>query len=123
MAKTYVRIYGPPLLKAMKALEGVAVEMSKSSEVKFSHKCVPYPSRMQSDRRDWESYLKSLQNTYTECYEPQKIISDASMTLGEYDFMFEWAEKKPSMKQVQNLITEVDKSLAPLGVLYTMTTK
>jgi len=123
MAKTYVRIFGPPLLKAMKALEGVAVEMSKSTEVKFSHKCVPYPSRMQSDKRDWESYLKNLQHTYTDCYEPQKIISDASMTLGEYDFMFEWAEKKPSMKQVQNLITEVDKSLAPLGVLYTMTTK
>lgn len=123
MAKTYVRIYGPPLLKALKTLEGVAVEMSKSSEVKFSHKCVPYPTRMQSDKNDWESYLKNLQNTYTDCYEPQKIISDASMTLGEYDFVFEWAEKKASMKKVQGLIEKIDGALGDLGVLYSLKTE
>ncbi len=122
MAKTYVRIYGPPLLKAMKALEGVAVEMSKSTEVKFSHKCVPYPTRMQSDKRDWETYLKNLQNTYTDCYEPQKIISDAGMTLGEYDFVFDWVEK-PSMKKVQGLIEKIDGALGELGVLYSLKTE
>ena len=123
MTKTYVRIYGPPLLKAIKTLEGVAVEMSKSSEVKFSHKCVPYPTRMQSDKNDWETYLKNLQNTYTDCYEPQKIISDASMTLGEYDFVFEWAEKKASMKRVQDLIEKIDGALGDLGVLYSLKTE
>jgi hypothetical protein len=123
MAKTYVRIYGPPLLKALKTLEGVAVEMSKSSEVKFSHKCVPYPTRMQSDKRDWESYLKNLQNTYTDCYEPQKIISDARMSLGEYDFVFEWADDKPSMKKVQDLIENIDGALGELGVLYSLKTE
>lgn len=122
MTKTYVRIYGPPLLKAIKALEGVAVDMSKATEVKFSHKCVPYPTRLQSDRRDWDNYLKNLQNTYTDCYEPQKIISDASMTFGDYDFVFEWSVK-PSMKKVQDLIEKVDKSLTGLGVHYTLTTK
>lgn len=123
MAKTYVRIFGPPLLKAIKALEGVAVDMSKNTEVKFSHKCIPYPTRTQSDRRDWQSYLKNLQNTYTDCYEPQKIISDASMTLGEYDFAFEWAEKKPSMKKVQGLIEKIDGALAELGVYYALVTE
>ena len=97
--------------------------MSKSTEVKFSHKCVPYPSRMQSDKRDWETYLKNLQHTYTDCYEPQKIISDASMTLGEYDFVFEWAERKPSMKKVQDLIKKIDGALGELGVYYSLKTE
>lgn len=122
MTKTYVRIFGPPLLKAIKALEGVAVDMSKAIEVKFSHKCVPYPTRLQSDKRDWNTYLKNLQNTYKDCYEPQKIISDASMTLGEYDFMFEWTEK-PSMKKILGLIENIDGALGDLGVHYSLTTE
>lgn len=122
MTKTYIRIFGPPLLKAIKALEGVAVDMSKATEVKFSHKCVPYPTRLQSDKRDWNNYLKNLRNTYTDCYEPQKIISDASMTLGEYDFMFEWTEK-PTMKNIQGLIEKIDGSLGDLGVYYSLTTE
>jgi len=122
MAKTYVRIFGPPLLKAIKALEGVAVDMSKAIEIKFSHKCVPYPTRLQSDKRDWNNYLKNLKNTYTDCYEPQKIISDASMTLGEYDFVFEWTEK-PSMKKILGLIENIDGALGDLGVHYSLTTE
>lgn len=109
-------------MKAIRALEGVAVEMSKATEVKFSHKCVPYPTRLQSDRTDWNNYLSNLSRTYTDCYEPQKIISDASMTLGEYDFIFEWSTK-PRMKQVQNLIEKIDKSLEKMGVYYTLTTE
>ncbi|HDJ21657.1 MAG TPA: hypothetical protein ENF19_00450, partial [Candidatus Bathyarchaeota archaeon] len=122
MVKSSVRIYGPPLLKAIRALEGVAVEMSNKTRLKFSHKCIPYPTRLQSDRNDWESYLKNLQKTYQDCYEPEKIISDASMTLGEYDFVFEWSEK-PNLDQVQELIEKIDEALAKVGVLYTITTE
>jgi len=109
-------------MKAIKVLEGVAVEMSKAYEVKFSHKCVPYPTRMQSNRRDWDSYLKNLSKTYTDCYEPEKIISDASMTLGEHDFVFEWTSK-PSMKKIEDLIEKLDESLTGLGVHYSLTTE
>ena len=109
-------------MKAIRSLEGVAVEMSKATEVKFSHKCVPYPTRMQSDKNDWNNYLKNLSNTYKDCYEPVKIISDASMTLGEYDFVFEWVSM-PSMKRVQNLIEKIDAALADVGVLYTLKTE
>lgn len=122
MAKTYVRLYGPPLMKAIHALEGVAVELSKAVEIKFSHKCVPYPTRLQSDKNDWNTYLKNLSNTYRDCYEPVKIISDASMTLGDHDFVFEWSEK-PSLKKVQNLIVKIDDALAEVGVHYTLTTE
>lgn len=96
--------------------------MSKVIEVKFSHKCVPYPTRLQSDKRDWNNYLKNLQKTYTDCYEPQKIISDASMTLGDYDFVFEWTEK-PSMKKILGLIENIDGALGDLGVHYSLTTE
>jgi len=109
-------------LKAIRTLEGVAVEMSNKTRLKFSHKCIPYPTRLQSDRNDWESYLKNLQKTYQDCYEPEKIISDASMTLGEYDFVFEWSEK-PNLDQVQELIEKIDEALAKVGVLYTITTE
>ncbi len=122
MAKTYVRIYGPPLMKALQALEGVAVEMSKEREVKFSHKCIPYPTRLQADNRDWNNYLNNLKNTYVDCYEPAKIISDAHQTLGDQDFMFEWAEK-PTLKQLESLIEKVDTALGGLGVHYTLTTE
>ena len=122
MVKSYVRIYGPPLLKAIKTLEGVAVEMSNKTEVKFSHKCVPYPTRLQSDRNDWNAYLKNMQRTYKDCYEPEKIISDASMTLGDYDFVFEWTSK-PTIVQIEDFISKVDASLAEVGVLYTLTTE
>ena len=122
MVKSYVRIYGPPLLKAIKTLEGVAVEMSNKTQVKFSHKCVPYPTRMQSDRNDWNTYLKNLQNTYRDWYEPEKIISDASMTLGEYDFVFEWTSK-PSLSHIEDLIGNIDVALEDIGVLYTLTTE
>ena len=122
MVKSYIRIYGPPLLKAIKVLEGVAVDMSNKTEVKFSHKCVPYPTRLQSDKNDWNAYLKNMQKTYTDCYEPEKILSDASMTLGDYDFVFEWTSK-PSIAKIEELIAVVDTALAEVGVLYTMTTE
>ena len=122
MVKSYIRIYGPPLLKAIKVLEGVAVDMSNKTEVKFSHKCVPYPTRLQSDKNDWNAYLNNMKKTYTDCYEPEKIISDASMTLGDYDFVFDWTSK-PSIAKIEDLIAVVDTALAEVGVLYTMTTE
>jgi len=103
-------------------LEGVAVELSKTTEVKFSHKCIPYPTRTQTDKRDWNTYLNTLKNTYVECYEPQKIISDAKQIMGDEDFMFEWTEK-PTMKQVEDLIGRIDEALAGMGVLYTLKTE
>lgn len=122
MVKSYVRIYGPPLLKAIRALEGVAVEMSNKTQVKFSHKCVPYPNRLQSDKNDWNTYLRNLQNTYKDCYEPEKIISEASMTLGDHDFVFEWTSK-PSLAQIEELINKIDAVLGEVGVQYTLTTE
>jgi hypothetical protein len=110
-------------MKALQALESVAVEMSKEKEIKFSHKCIPYPTRLQADNRDWNNYLNNLKSTYIDCYEPAKIISDAKPLLGDHDFMFEWVDKKPTLKQLEGLITKIDAVLAGMGVYYTLTTE
>ncbi len=122
MATSYVKIYGPPMLKAIKALEAVAVDLSKVTEVKFSHKCLPYPTRNQPNTRDFEQYIKNMQRIYVDCYEPVKLISDSRQMLGEYDFLFEWAEK-PTMAKIENLVEKIDEALKDLGCHYTLMTK
>jgi hypothetical protein len=120
MVKSYIKIYGPPILKAIKALEAVAVDMSKATSMKFSHKCLPYPS--QSNTRDWDAYLKNMERIYVDCYEPVRLISEGQQQLGEYDFFFEWAEK-PNMGKIEDLLGKIDESLKGLGCRYTITTK
>ena len=122
MARSYVKVYGPPVMKAIKALEGVAVEMSKATDVKFSHKCLPYPTRYQSNTRDWNQYLKNMERMYVDCYEPVKLISESQQVLGEYDFFYEWTEE-PKMAQIEDLLEKIDGALEGLGCSYTLTTK
>ena len=122
MVRSYIRVYGPPLLKAIRALEAIAVEMSKAVDVKFSHACIPYPSRMQSDTRDWNQYLNNMKKMYVDCYEPVKIISNASEMLGDFDFFFEWTGT-PTMEQIENLIEKIDNALVELGCYYSVTTE
>jgi tRNA A58 N-methylase Trm61 len=114
MVRSYIRVYGPPLLKAIRALEAIAVEMSNA--------CIPYPSRMQSDTRDWNQYLNNMKKMYVDCYEPVKIISNASEMLGDFDFFFEWTGT-PTMEQIENLIEKIDNALVELGCYYSVTTE
>ncbi|MCW4035886.1 MAG: hypothetical protein NWE75_01715 [Candidatus Bathyarchaeota archaeon] len=122
MSRSYVKIYGPPVIKAIEALEAVAVDMSKATGLKFSHKCIPYPTRMQLSTSDWDQYLKNMQRLYVDCYEPVRLISDSHQLLGEYDFFFEWAEE-PSIAQIEGLLKKIDDALEGLGCNYTLTTK
>ena len=122
MVTSYVKIYGPPVLKAIKALEAVAVDISKATGVKFDHKCLPHPTRVQSTTRDFEQYLKNMQRMYVDCYEPVKLISDSHQMLGEYDFLFEWAEK-PTMAKIESLVEKIDEALKGLGCHYTLVTE
>ncbi len=110
------------MLKALTALEAVAVDLSKVTEVKFNHKCLPYPDRMQSNVRDFEQYLEGMKRIYVDCYEPVKLISDSRQMLGVYDFLFEWAEK-PTMAKIEDLVETIDEALKDLGCHYTLMTK
>lgn len=120
MVSSYIKIYGPPVLASIKALEAVAVDMSKATSLKFSHKCLPYP--MQSNTRDWDEYLKNMERMYVDCYEPVRLIIEGQQQLGEYDFVFQWTEK-PSMKKIEDLLGKIDEALKDLGSRYTITTK
>jgi hypothetical protein len=122
MVRSYVKIYGPPIVKAINALEAVAVDMSKATDVKFSHKCLPYPTRYQSNTNDWNQYLKNMERMYVDCYEPVKLIIDSYQMLGEYDFLFEWAEK-PTMAKIKDLVEKIDDALEDLGCHYTLMTE
>jgi hypothetical protein len=122
MVRSFVRIYGPPVLEAIDALESIAVELSKTTGIKFSHTCIPYPERLQSNKTDWETFLKKMQDIYVDCYEPLKLISDSAYMLGEYDFFFEWDEK-PSLEEIRGLIGRIDEALKGMGCMYTTTTK
>lgn len=122
MVRSYVKIYGPPVMGAIKALEAVAIDMSKATDLKFSHKCIPYPTRMQSSTNDWDQYMKDMQRLYVDCYEPVRLISDSHQLLGDYDFFFEWTEE-PKTAQVEELLKKIDDALEGLGCNYTLTTK
>jgi len=117
--KSYVKVYGPPLLKAIKALEKVAIGMP---EVCIWNTVIAYsPLSIRYDVYD------DVQAYFAEFGEvPEKrcstIISKSGESLGEYDFFFEWF-KKPTMDELNNLIDKVDEALEPLGVMYTLTTK
>jgi len=124
MARSYVKIYGPPVLKAIQALEGVAVEMSKATSIKFRHSCQPqgYPGHIEPGKRDWDQYLEHMKRTYVDCYEPVRLVSESDQLLGEYDFFYEWTED-PDMKKIEGLIEKIDGALEGIGCYYTITTK
>ena len=122
MVRSYIRICGPPVLEAIDALEGIAVELSKTTGIKFSHGSIPYPERLQSKKTDWETFLKKMKDLYVDIYEPAKLISDSAYMLGEYDFFFEWDET-PSLEELRGLIGRIDGALKGMGCFYTTITK
>jgi len=117
--KSFVKVSGPPLLKAIKALEKVAIGLPEvciwDTFIAYS----PLSSRYEG-YEDVQDYFVGVGKV------PEKrcstIISKSGESLGEYDFFFEWF-KKPTMDELNNLIEKIDEALAPLGVKYTLTTK
>ncbi len=125
---SYVKIYGPPLMKALKALEKVAIDMPEvcimDTNILASlslPEVYSYGTRsLGSDTTHGvNEFFKDEEIPEERC---DTIISKSGQKLGEYDFFFEWFEK-PNMGQVEDLIKRIDEALAPLGVKYTLTTK
>ena len=116
--RSFIKIYGPPMMKALKELQKIAVDMP---EVKIMDKIISggMPNFMEMEYTS--NYFTSLPTTIT-MERSANIISEAGELLGEYDFFFEW-ETGPSMDQLNELIEKVDEALAPLGCRYTITTK
>jgi hypothetical protein len=115
--KSYIKIYGPPVLKAIKALETVAVD--------FPEVCIMDTIiAMSGPQFDTEETISDFfggvgEITVERC---SNIISKSGESLGEYDFFFEWFVK-PSTEQLNELIEKIDAALKPLKCMYTITTK
>ncbi len=130
MARSYIKIYGPPISKAIRALEKVAVEYSKTKTIR--HYDILTPSlvssyldetmRGVSPRGATEYGQNLLPEIEMPVEEKTKLISKASDTLGEYDFFFEWGEE-PTKQEVLELIAKIDEALTDCGCRYTIVTK
>ena len=116
--KSYIKIYGPPILKAIQALETIAVELP---EVCIMDSILEQSSDIISDPEELNSYFQSLSVPITRerC---GSIISKSGESVGEYDFYFEWFTE-PSNAQLNLLIEQIDEVLSPIGCKYTITTK
>ena len=115
--KSYIKIYGPPVLKSIRVLEKLAVKMPEICIID-SVLIRDLPKNLASDIGGYFSSA-GIHVPVERC---ESIISKSGESLGEYDFFFEWS-KKPSSAQFNDLIEKIDDALAPLGSGYTITTK
>ena len=120
--KSYIKIYGPPVLEAIEALENLSIDMPEVCIMNPIIYSIPdYNERFQDldQVRDYFSNVRSLGEIELE--QCDKLISKTGDSLGEYDFFFEWFVD-PDSDQVKQLIKKIDETIKPLGCSYTITT-
>jgi len=127
--RSYIKIYGPPVLEAIKKLEKLAVDMPEVSIMDYVIAQDISPSVVKELDVGKVTAGGSISGFFLErtgvvlpvkrCH---SIISKHGQKLGEYDFFFEWYEE-PKGSQLNDLIGKIDEALKPLGCLYTITTK
>ena len=116
--KSYIKIYGPPILKALDELEKVAGEMPEISF--YYHYILGFIRVGKSSLTPFEEGPLGLGEKFKA--KSGTSVSKSGYTLGDYDFFFEWA-KEPDGQQLRNLIEKIENVLTPLGCRYTITTK
>ncbi|MGD9130013.1 MAG: hypothetical protein PVH73_00375 [Candidatus Bathyarchaeota archaeon] len=128
--RSYIKIFGPPILEAIRELEKVAIDMPEvcvMDQVILKDLSPRIASDIGGNKVGTVDVAVSgffMQRTgvvvpVKRCH---SIISKHGQKLGEYDFFFEW-HKEPSTSQLNTLIEKIDLALKPLGCLYTITTK
>jgi hypothetical protein len=117
--KTYVRIYGPPLMEALDELQKIAGGMPKVTHYHFMANYMPLPFPEPTVSGGPGAILPSpaVPKKVTE-----PLISKSGHTLGDHDFFFEWTED-PSWDQMRELVSKIDKAFTRLGCKYTLSTK
>jgi hypothetical protein len=119
MTKTsFIKIHGPPVLKSIRALEKIAVDMP---EVCIMNTLIIESQPEFADPVYTNEYFSSIPAPI-EVERCNTIISKSGQKLGEFDFFFEWFTD-PSMEQLNELIEKIDEALTPIGSRYTITTK
>lgn len=128
--RSYIKVYGPPILEAIRELEKVAIGMPEvcvMDQVILKDLSPRIARDLGGDTVGTVDVAVSgffMQRTgvvvpVKRCH---SIISKHGQKLGEYDFFFEWYEE-PETSQLIDLIRKIDEALKPLGCRYTITTK
>lgn len=115
--RSYIKIYGPPYLKAIKALERISLGMP---EVCIMDTILATYGALSSE--ETMSYFTPLADSPIDEQRCNRIISKYGRRIGEFDFFFEWFGD-PTSEQLNGLIERIDSALSPLGCRYTITTK
>jgi hypothetical protein len=134
---TYVKIFGPPVLKAIRALEFIAVNMPQVRIMdtiivqglpESMKRDVGVSSTQRGGRGSLGLYPGGMIDRYFSSHDvampverTESIVSDAGERLGDYDFFFEWVQG-PTKEQLFDLLERIDNALAPLGCWYRITT-
>jgi len=129
IVRSYIKLYGPPILKAIGALDKIAVSMPG---VCMMNTMIirGIPASLAADlggqaiilQRDAVRGYFEASGVSIPVERCENIISKSGEMLGEYDFFFEWF-KEASQAQLNELIEKIDDSLISLGCYYTITTR
>jgi hypothetical protein len=136
--RSYIKIFGPPILKAIRALEQIAIDMpevrivdiimvqgmpasisrdvgASSSQKRGTGHLGLYPGGTVRRYSSSPDLVIPVERT-------RSIISDAGERIGDYDFFYEWLQE-PTQVQLFDLIDRIETALTPLGCRYRITTK
>ena len=121
--RSYIKIYGPPILETLRALEKVGVDTPEVCIMDINIELQSAIDPFQEDERV-QQYFMSNDVGALSVERCSTIISKSGQKTGEFDFFFEWFDPKgPSPGMLNELIKKVDTALTPLGCKYTITTK
>ena len=116
--RSYIKIYGPPLFRAIKELERLSVKLPQM--------CVMDPIIASTPSLSGEEVLGYFGEMNLEppisTERCGNIFSKHEAMLGEYDFFFEWFDD-PTQSDINELIEKIDETFTPLGCKYTIVTK
>ena len=127
--KTFIKLYGPSVSEAIRALEKIAIKMN---EVCIMDSIISLGYSQAFGYNDYDAlemphqasnimeYIDELGDVSKERCDT--LISKSGEELGDYDFFFEWY-KKSSAKELRDLTEKIDKILKPIGIRYIITTK
>ena len=132
--KSYIKLYGPSITEALKALRKVAIDfpevcvMDTALEASLGISRVTSPGGLTG--AGGGGSLDSVEMVMNYFGGPEEIsekrcgsiISKSGESVGKFDFYYEWFQK-PTMTQLESLIEKIDEALTPVGVRYTITTK
>lgn len=128
--RSYIKIYGPPVLEAVRELEKLAIDMPEvcimdyviAHDISQSIAAELDISKVSAEGGSVPGFFMQRTGAVLPVERCHSIISKHGQKLGEYDFFFEWFEE-PAGSQLNELIRRIDEALKPLGCLYTITTK